>query len=79
MSLSSAPFPPGPDDVVAEIDRGAIAEARYDLDVTGHYARPDVFALHVDERAKRPVRSTPPDGPRPGDPQDPPLSPPQQP
>jgi nitrilase len=26
-----------------------------DLDVVGHYARPDVFQLHVDERQKSPV------------------------
>ncbi len=39
----------------AEIDPGEIAEARYDFDVTGHYARPDVFRLEVDRRAKVPV------------------------
>lgn len=41
--------------VSAEIDLAAIPQARYDLDVTGHYARPDVFSLSVDEREKRPV------------------------
>jgi len=30
-------------------------KARYDFDVVGHYARADVFSLHVDERPKRPV------------------------
>lgn len=39
--------------LVAEIDTGDLIRARYDLDVTGHYARPDVFSLHVDERPKR--------------------------
>lgn len=34
----------------AEIDLGRIAAGKYDLDVTGHYARPDVFRLHVNER-----------------------------
>jgi nitrilase len=41
--------------LVAEIDRGAIARGKYDFDVVGHYARPDVFSLHVDERRKSPV------------------------
>lgn len=41
--------------VVAEIDVAQLVQARYDLDVVGHYARPDVFALTVDERSKRTV------------------------
>jgi nitrilase len=41
--------------LTAEIDRGEIIRAKYDLDVMGHYARPDIFQLHVDERPKRPV------------------------
>jgi nitrilase len=35
---------------VADIDLGEIAEGKYDLDVAGHYARPDVFRLHVNEQ-----------------------------
>jgi nitrilase len=42
--------------LTAEIDLAAITRGKYDLDVMGHYARPDVFELHVDERARRPVR-----------------------
>ncbi|MBI1210626.1 MAG: nitrilase [Alphaproteobacteria bacterium] len=38
--------------LTAEIDRRLIAQGKYDLDVTGHYARPDVFELRVDERPK---------------------------
>jgi nitrilase len=34
----------------AELDLGKIAEGKYDFDVAGHYARPDVFRLMVDER-----------------------------
>lgn len=41
--------------VVAEIDLSILPEARYDLDPVGHYARPDVFQLSVDEREKRAV------------------------
>jgi len=41
--------------LTAEIDRAQIVRGKYDLDVVGHYARPDIFQLHVDERPKRPV------------------------
>jgi nitrilase len=33
----------------AEIDPGEVAEGKFDLDVAGHYARPDVFRLEVNE------------------------------
>jgi nitrilase len=33
----------------ADIDVGEIAEGKFDLDVAGHYARPDVFRLEVNE------------------------------
>jgi len=38
--------------LTAEIDRNLIAGGKFDLDVVGHYARPDIFQLHVDEREK---------------------------
>ena len=38
--------------LVAEIDTADLIRARYDLDVVGHYARPDIFSLHVDERPR---------------------------
>jgi nitrilase len=41
--------------LTAEIDPGRIAEAKYDLDVVGHYARPDIFQLTIDEQPKLPV------------------------
>ena len=41
--------------LTAEIDLGEIARAKYDLDVVGHYARPDVFQLHVNEKPTPPV------------------------
>ncbi|MNY53280.1 Nitrilase [compost metagenome] len=43
--------------MVAEIDLDNIIRGKYDLDVVGHYARPDVFQLFVDERAKNAVQS----------------------
>jgi nitrilase len=36
--------------LTAEIDLADIARGKYDFDVTGHYARPDVFRLEVNER-----------------------------
>lgn len=38
--------------ITAEIDLDEIVAARKSLDVSGHYARPDVFALSVDERTR---------------------------
>ena len=34
----------------ADLDRDAIAGAKFDFDPIGHYARPDIFTLTVDER-----------------------------
>jgi len=36
--------------LVADIDPGATVRGRFDLDVSGHYARPDVFELRVLDR-----------------------------
>ncbi len=50
--------------LTARLDLGEITEGKYDLDVTGHYARPDVFSLTVNERPARPVvvhGATPPE------------------
>jgi nitrilase len=34
---------------------GEITRGKYDFDATGHYARPDIFQLHVNERPAVPV------------------------
>ena len=41
--------------LLAEIDVGEVARGKYDFDVVGHYARPDVFQLHVNEKPALPV------------------------
>ena len=41
--------------LTADIDLADVVRGKYDLDVVGHYARPDVFRLYVNERATPPV------------------------
>ena len=48
----------GPAILVADLDLDEIPRAKFDLDVVGHYARPDIFSLTVDERPHAPVRWT---------------------
>ncbi|MCG8351055.1 MAG: carbon-nitrogen hydrolase family protein [Chloroflexales bacterium] len=48
--------------LTAEIDMGAISRGMFDLDVVGHYARPDIFQLTVNTRPMRAVRFTPESG-----------------
>jgi len=36
----------------AELDLDDVTRGKFDLDVAGHYARPDVFQLIVDTRAR---------------------------
>ncbi len=42
--------------VIAEVDLDQITRGQYDMDVVGHYARPDVFDLRVNEAEQRPVK-----------------------
>ena len=39
----------------AELDLDEIARGKYDFDVVGHYSRPDVFQLTVNEEVQKPV------------------------
>ena len=41
--------------LTAEVDLAEITRGKYDFDVVGHYARPDVFRLVVNERPQPPV------------------------
>jgi len=44
--------------LTAEIDPAEIIKGKFDLDVVGHYARPDVFRLEVNEVAQVVVKAT---------------------
>ena len=52
----AGPAEDGPDLITAEIDINDLIKARYDLDVVGHYSRPDIFNLIVDETPREGVR-----------------------
>ncbi len=41
--------------LIADLDMREVPRSKFDFDVTGHYARPDVFRLTVDESPHRPV------------------------
>lgn len=42
--------------LTATLDLSEIARGKFDFDVVGHYSRPDVFQLNVNEAQMRPVR-----------------------
>ena len=57
--------------LTADIDRDGIARARLDFDAVGHYARPDVFRLIVDESPRTAVAFQPVASAAPGSDRDP--------
>jgi nitrilase len=54
----AGPYYDGEGILTADIDVGRIAEGKFDLDVSGHYARPDVLRLVVNESPAIPVAFT---------------------
>ncbi|MDX2344387.1 MAG: carbon-nitrogen hydrolase family protein [Acidimicrobiia bacterium] len=54
----AGPMRDGETILYADIDLSEIVRGSYDLDVVGHYARPDVFQLHVNESRQLPVVMT---------------------
>jgi nitrilase len=49
----------GEEDILyAELDMGEIVRSKVDFDVVGHYSRPDVFQLTVNEEPAEPVKTS---------------------
>jgi nitrilase len=46
--------------LLAELDLARVARAKFDFDVVGHYARPDVFQLRVNQQPTTSVVTKPP-------------------
>ncbi len=51
----AGPYFEGETILTADLDLNDIPRGKYDFDVTGHYARPDVFRLHVNEHRQQPI------------------------
>jgi len=53
--ILAGPHFDGPCILIADLDLDEIPKGKYDFDVVGHYARPDVFRLYVNTRPMLPV------------------------
>jgi len=54
-NLLAGPDFNGPSILYADLDLADVARAKYDFDVVGHYARPDLFHLEINEQLQEPV------------------------
>lgn len=54
-TVLAGPLRGGEGVLAAELDLGDVPRGKFDFDVVGHYARPDVFRLVVDEEPKNAV------------------------
>src|SRR5262245_40418477 len=41
--------------LIADLDRAELARSKFDFDAVGHYSRPDIFQLKVNEEPRQPV------------------------
>mgnify|MGYP001548791153 FL=1 len=48
--IVSGPFHNTQENIYAEIDIEEVAVSRRGFDVAGHYSRPDIFTLHIDQK-----------------------------
>ncbi|MGO9463890.1 MAG: carbon-nitrogen hydrolase family protein [Isosphaeraceae bacterium] len=58
--ILAGPLFDGPGILSAELDLNEVARGKFDFDVVGHYARPDVFRLTVNTSPANPVVCAPP-------------------
>ena len=56
--MLAGPARDGEEILFADLDLGDIARGKFDFDVVGHYARPDVFQLSVNEKPQAAVKQS---------------------
>ena len=61
--ILAGPARSGEETLFADLDLAAITRGKFDFDVAGHYARPDVFRLSVNESPTPPVATSGADHP----------------